>query len=67
MRASLPCRRLVLDRRLHASDRSGRTQIAAGSTTVLGIGPAPVKLVNQVRLDLCPGLQAPAEMSPMRR
>ncbi|KAF8309711.1 peptidyl-tRNA hydrolase, partial [Clavulina sp. PMI_390] len=27
---------------------AGRTQIAAGSTTVLGIGPAPVKLVNQV-------------------
>lgn len=27
---------------------SGRTQIAAGSRTVLGIGPAPVKLVNQV-------------------
>ncbi|KAF8328656.1 peptidyl-tRNA hydrolase [Cantharellus anzutake] len=27
---------------------AGRTQIAAGSTTVLGIGPAPVKLINQV-------------------
>jgi len=27
---------------------AGRTQIAAGSTTVLGIGPAPVQLVNQV-------------------
>ncbi|KIO34771.1 hypothetical protein M407DRAFT_240569 [Tulasnella calospora MUT 4182] len=27
---------------------AGRTQIAAGSTTVLGIGPGPVKLVNQV-------------------
>lgn len=27
---------------------SGRTQIAAGSTTVLGLGPAPVKLLDQV-------------------
>ncbi|EJD55290.1 peptidyl-tRNA hydrolase [Auricularia subglabra TFB-10046 SS5] len=27
---------------------AGRTQIAAGSRTVLGIGPAPVQLVNQV-------------------
>ncbi|KDQ12801.1 hypothetical protein BOTBODRAFT_34254 [Botryobasidium botryosum FD-172 SS1] len=27
---------------------AGRTQIAAGSRTVLGIGPAPVKLINQV-------------------
>ncbi|KAH7104711.1 PTH2-domain-containing protein [Auriculariales sp. MPI-PUGE-AT-0066] len=27
---------------------AGRTQIAAGSTTVLGIGPGPVGLVNQV-------------------
>jgi len=27
---------------------AGRTQIVAGSTTALGIGPAPVKLVNQV-------------------
>jgi len=27
---------------------AGRTQIAAGSRTVLGIGPAPVRLVNQV-------------------
>ena len=27
---------------------SGRTQIAAGSRTVLGIGPAPVRLINQV-------------------
>ncbi|KAI5450696.1 hypothetical protein NCC49_002706 [Naganishia albida] len=27
---------------------AGRTQIAAGSRTVLGIGPGPVKLVNQV-------------------
>ncbi|KAG8936327.1 hypothetical protein FRC03_000113 [Tulasnella sp. 419] len=27
---------------------AGRTQIAAGSQTVLGIGPAPVKLINQV-------------------
>ncbi|KDQ54728.1 hypothetical protein JAAARDRAFT_60193 [Jaapia argillacea MUCL 33604] len=27
---------------------AGRTQIAAGSRTVLGIGPAPVNLVNQV-------------------
>ncbi|GAA5846013.1 hypothetical protein JCM3766R1_001337 [Sporobolomyces carnicolor] len=27
---------------------AGRTQVAAGSTTVLGIGPAPVRLVNQV-------------------
>jgi len=27
---------------------AGRTQIAAGSRTVLGIGPAPVRLINQV-------------------
>lgn len=27
---------------------SGRTQIEAGSTTVLGVGPAPVDLVNVV-------------------
>ncbi|GHJ85371.1 hypothetical protein NliqN6_1773 [Naganishia liquefaciens] len=27
---------------------AGRTQIAAGSRTVLGIGPGPIKLVNQV-------------------
>ncbi|KZS93283.1 PTH2-domain-containing protein [Sistotremastrum niveocremeum HHB9708] len=27
---------------------AGRTQIAAGSRTVLGVGPAPVRLVNQV-------------------
>lgn len=27
---------------------AGRTQIAAGSATVLGIGPAPVSVVNQV-------------------
>jgi len=27
---------------------AGRTQIAAGSRTVLGIGPGPVKLVNEV-------------------
>ncbi|ORY90933.1 peptidyl-tRNA hydrolase PTH2-domain-containing protein [Leucosporidium creatinivorum] len=27
---------------------AGRTQVAAGSTTVLGIGPAPVRIVNQV-------------------
>ncbi|KZW02149.1 PTH2-domain-containing protein [Exidia glandulosa HHB12029] len=27
---------------------AGRTQIAAGSTTVLGIGPGPVRLINQV-------------------
>ncbi|KAG8892707.1 hypothetical protein FRB99_002491 [Tulasnella sp. 403] len=27
---------------------AGRTQIPSGSKTVLGIGPAPVKLVNQV-------------------
>ncbi|KZT74840.1 PTH2-domain-containing protein [Daedalea quercina L-15889] len=27
---------------------AGRTQIAAGSRTVLGIGPAPVELVNRV-------------------
>ncbi|KAH9890925.1 peptidyl-tRNA hydrolase II [Cubamyces lactineus] len=27
---------------------AGRTQIAAGSRTVLGIGPAPVELVNKV-------------------
>ncbi|KAJ8586828.1 peptidyl-tRNA hydrolase [Rhizopogon salebrosus TDB-379] len=34
------CARSILD--------AGRTQIAAGSRTVLGIGPAPVDLVNQV-------------------
>ncbi|KAJ2928745.1 hypothetical protein H1R20_g8213, partial [Candolleomyces eurysporus] len=34
------CARSILD--------AGRTQIAAGSRTVLGIGPAPVSLVNQV-------------------
>ncbi|KAF8446253.1 peptidyl-tRNA hydrolase, partial [Boletus edulis BED1] len=34
------CARSILD--------AGRTQIAAGSRTVLGIGPAPVELVNQV-------------------
>ncbi|QRV86582.1 peptidyl-tRNA hydrolase 2 [Ceratobasidium sp. AG-Ba] len=27
---------------------AGRTQIAAGSRTVLGIGPGPVSLINQV-------------------
>ncbi|EPQ60945.1 peptidyl-tRNA hydrolase [Gloeophyllum trabeum ATCC 11539] len=27
---------------------AGRTQIAAGSRTVLGIGPGPARLVNQV-------------------
>jgi len=27
---------------------AGRTQIAAGSRTVLGIGPGPVGLINQV-------------------
>ncbi|SCV72652.1 BQ2448_4189 [Microbotryum intermedium] len=27
---------------------AGRTQVASGSTTVLGIGPAPVRIVNQV-------------------
>ncbi|KAF9821852.1 hypothetical protein IEO21_00282 [Rhodonia placenta] len=27
---------------------AGRTQIAAGSRTVLGIGPGPVELVNRV-------------------
>ncbi|EIW64894.1 PTH2-domain-containing protein, partial [Trametes versicolor FP-101664 SS1] len=27
---------------------AGRTQIAAGSRTVLGIGPAPVELINKV-------------------
>ncbi|KAI0252617.1 peptidyl-tRNA hydrolase [Lactifluus subvellereus] len=27
---------------------AGRTQVEAGSSTVLGIGPAPVELVNQV-------------------
>ncbi|GAA6062698.1 hypothetical protein JCM10212_004756 [Sporobolomyces blumeae] len=27
---------------------AGRTQVAAGSTTVLGVGPAPVRLINQV-------------------
>ncbi|KAF8898368.1 peptidyl-tRNA hydrolase PTH2-domain-containing protein [Infundibulicybe gibba] len=26
----------------------GRTQVAEGSTTVLGIGPAPVELINRV-------------------
>lgn len=26
----------------------GRTQIAAGSRTVLGVGPGPVELVNKV-------------------
>ncbi|KAI6133324.1 peptidyl-tRNA hydrolase PTH2-domain-containing protein, partial [Pisolithus croceorrhizus] len=34
------CARSILD--------AGRTQIAAGSRTVLGIGPAPVELINQV-------------------
>jgi len=27
---------------------AGRTQVAAGSTTVLGIGPGPVSLIDQV-------------------
>ncbi|GJN87959.1 hypothetical protein Rhopal_000914-T1 [Rhodotorula paludigena] len=27
---------------------AGRTQVAPGSTTVLGIGPAPVRVINQV-------------------
>jgi PTH2 family peptidyl-tRNA hydrolase len=27
---------------------AGRTQVAAGSRTVLGIGPGPVKIVDQV-------------------
>jgi PTH2 family peptidyl-tRNA hydrolase len=27
---------------------AGRTQVEAGSRTVLGIGPAPVELINQV-------------------
>ena len=27
---------------------AGRTQIAAGSRTVLGIGPGPVSLVNEI-------------------
>ncbi|KAI0034927.1 peptidyl-tRNA hydrolase, partial [Vararia minispora EC-137] len=27
---------------------AGRTQIAAGSRTVLGVGPGPARLVNQV-------------------
>jgi PTH2 family peptidyl-tRNA hydrolase len=27
---------------------SGRTQIAAGSRTVLGIGPGPVKTIDKV-------------------
>ncbi|KAL8281549.1 hypothetical protein RQP46_006233 [Phenoliferia psychrophenolica] len=31
---------------------AGRTQVAAGSTTVLGIGPAPVRLINQVTAHL---------------
>ncbi|KAF5337339.1 hypothetical protein D9611_003232 [Ephemerocybe angulata] len=34
------CARSILD--------AGRTQIAAGSRTVLGIGPAPVSLINEV-------------------
>ncbi|KAH7911233.1 peptidyl-tRNA hydrolase PTH2-domain-containing protein [Hygrophoropsis aurantiaca] len=34
------CARSILD--------AGRTQIEAGSRTVLGIGPAPVELINQV-------------------
>ncbi|KAI9512360.1 peptidyl-tRNA hydrolase, partial [Russula earlei] len=34
------CARSILD--------AGRTQVAAGSRTVLGIGPAPVNVVNQV-------------------
>ncbi|KAI5991512.1 peptidyl-tRNA hydrolase, partial [Pisolithus albus] len=34
------CARSILD--------AGRTQIAAGSRTVLGIGPAPAELINQV-------------------
>ncbi|VDB99376.1 unnamed protein product [Peniophora sp. CBMAI 1063] len=34
------CARVVRD--------AGRTQIAAGSKTVLGIGPGPARLVNQV-------------------
>ncbi|KAN0100897.1 Peptidyl-tRNA hydrolase PTH2 domain containing protein [Tylopilus felleus] len=38
------CARSILD--------AGRTQIAAGSRTVLGIGPAPVELVNQVTAHL---------------
>ena len=34
---------------LHRSTHySGRTQIAAGSRTVLGVGPAPVRLINQI-------------------
>ncbi|KAI0343918.1 PTH2-domain-containing protein [Trametopsis cervina] len=34
------CARSILD--------AGRTQIAAGSRTVLGIGPAPIELINKV-------------------
>ncbi|KAG0702698.1 peptidyl-tRNA hydrolase, partial [Suillus ampliporus] len=34
------CARSILD--------AGRTQIAAGSRTVLGIGPAPIDLINEV-------------------
>lgn len=34
------CARIIHD--------AGRTQIAAGSSTVLGIGPGPISLVNQV-------------------
>ncbi|ORY95912.1 peptidyl-tRNA hydrolase PTH2-domain-containing protein [Syncephalastrum racemosum] len=32
----------------HSICDAGRTQIAAGSRTVLGIGPGPVELINQV-------------------
>jgi PTH2 family peptidyl-tRNA hydrolase len=32
--------------------RRGHTQVAAGSRTVLGIGPAPVALINEVTVKL---------------
>lgn len=32
----------------HSQEDAGRTQIAAGSLTVLAIGPAPVKEVDAV-------------------
>ncbi|KAI0050739.1 peptidyl-tRNA hydrolase II [Auriscalpium vulgare] len=35
-----------------AIEDAGRTQVEPGSRTVLGIGPAPVDLINQVTGDL---------------